>query len=93
MRNDPSPGDWCEMVDKDMENINLHIDDKQIRGMTDGVYKQIIKSDVRAAAFRDFKTKQRGHKKTQNIQYDNLNSPQRYLLSSKFNDKMRSVFL
>ena len=91
MRDDPSPGDWCEMVDKDMEHINIHMDEGHIRGMTDGAYKQMIKSKVRADALREFETSQSGPKKTQNIQYDNLESPQEYLLSSKFNNEMRSV--
>ena len=38
------PGDWCQSVATDFENIGMHMDDKHIENMSEYKYKRVIKS-------------------------------------------------
>ena len=42
MKAEPLPGDWCKLVQKDFEDINLIITEDQIRSMSPADYKSII---------------------------------------------------
>ena len=82
-KNDPSPGDFVKLVEKDLKNVDINMDYKQIQEMSVEPYKKMVKKKVREAAFRHFKTLQAGHSKIMNIQYDELKC-QPYMLSTMF---------
>ena len=91
MKNDPIPGDWSELVKNDFEEINLHIDNKIIQEMDIAKYKTLIKKEVREAAFKEFKVKQSGHEKGNSTSHENLEKPQKYLLTNKLTNKQISL--
>ena len=51
MKNNPYKGEWCEVVKKDLENVNIHMNDDQIAAMPVNRYKSLIKRKVRVAVF------------------------------------------
>ena len=61
-RNNPSPGDWCELVMQDFIEMGLHISDEQIAGMPSDDYKTLIKEAVQEKAFKDLQNLKSGHK-------------------------------
>ena len=45
-KSDPSPGDWCHLVDRDFEMIGEHLSDHQIEAMTPSNYEKYAKAKV-----------------------------------------------
>ena len=91
MKNDPIPGDWSELVKNDFEEINLHINNKLIQQMDVNKYKTLIKKEVREAAFKEFKLLQAGHEKGNKTIHENMEKPQKYLLTNKLTNKQISL--
>ena len=57
-----TPPSWgLELVEKDLKNMDITMDYKQIQEMSVEPYKKMVKKKVRDAAFRNFKTLQAGH--------------------------------
>jgi hypothetical protein len=69
-KNDPSPGDFVNLVEKDLQKVDINMDYKQIQEMSVELYKKMVKKKVRDAAIM-------------NIQYDELKC-QPYKLSTMF---------
>ena len=67
------------------------MDEQHIENITVPAYKKFIKMKVREAAFHELRAKQSQRKKTHDILYINLKSPQGYLTSPKFSNEMRSI--
>ena len=76
--NNPSPGDWCELVMKDFKDMGLHISDNHIAGMTSDDYKMLIKEAVYEKAFKDLQNLKSGHTKVKHNIYLNMKHPQDY---------------
>ena len=49
----PTKGDWCELVKKDFEDINIPLNDMNILNMTN--YKEVIKCKIKSHAFIELK--------------------------------------
>ena len=75
----------------DFENFNININEEQISEMEPNKYKSIIKEKVREYAFLQFKEMQAGHKKGRQNHHENLNSPQKYLLTNMLTNKQVSL--
>ena len=91
MKADPIKGDWSELVKSDFENFNININEEQISEMEPNKYKSIIKEKVREYAFLQFKEMQAGHKKGRQNHHENLNFPQKYLLTNMLTNKQVSL--
>ena len=91
MKSDPKPGDWCEMVQKDFENINLHINEIHIKQMDKSEWKKLINEKVRTMQFETLKRMQQEHTKVKHIEYAHFNSPQEYLQGNSFNNEECSL--
>ena len=58
MKSDPTPGDWCEVVQKDFDSINLHISEEHIRQMEKAEWKKLVTTKVRSTALEILQTLQ-----------------------------------
>ena len=93
MKENPSPGDWCELVGKDKENLKLHMDDEHIIQTNAKDYKDMVKELVRKEADRKLKVLQVGHQKVSQLQYTLKDKPQEYLSTKLFsNDECSMLF-
>ena len=63
----PVKGDWCELVQKDLEDLDLNTNQVELVG-TDN-YKEKVKEKIKRLAFSDLKELQKSHKKINNIEY------------------------
>ena len=52
---EPLPGEWCNWVQKDFEDINLIITEDQIRSMSPEDYKSLMKEKFRDSVFIQWK--------------------------------------
>ena len=78
----PSPGDWCKIVEKDFETIGEPLDEDKISAFDTKEYKEHMKDKVRKTAFKDLED----IKVRENI-YANLDRPQEYLTSKIFTNQ------
>ena len=90
-KNAPTKGDWVNLVQEDMKILGLHISDKAIAEMNHDQYKDIVKKMVRKHASDELKSLQKGHKKVKHIPFGHLVSPQEYLTSNLFSNKLKSL--
>ena len=54
-KGDTSPGDFCQLVEKDKANIDITMTDSDIASITKNRFKKIIKDKIRKAAFEYLK--------------------------------------
>ena len=91
MKADPIPDDWCLLVEKDFQEINLKISDLEISAMDSMSSKATIKSRVRDYSYINLKKMQAGHEKGRTLEHMDLQSPQGYLTTNKLNNKQISL--
>ena len=82
-RNDPSPGDFINLVYKDIGDLEMDIDFTKIKEMGIEPFKSFVKKKTRNAAFKHLVSLQAKHSKIKSIQYNGLQC-QPYMLSSIF---------
>ena len=83
---DPTPGDFAELVRNDFAMINEQLDESKIENMNKQSYKEFIKTKVKVAAFNFLKKLQEKHSKIKHIVYKKLET-QKYMLSPLFSDE------
>jgi hypothetical protein len=69
----PSKGDWCHMVQRDMEMIGLDMTEAQISIMKKHQFKLIVKRCVRNATFLALQKLKESHTKIKNMDYCEFN--------------------
>ena len=89
-KKDPCKGDWCELVQSDMDMVEINMDDNTIRNMSKKVFKAYVKKCVKSAAFQNLRNLQSGHTKVKNIEYSKP-SLQPYLCSESFTSEESSL--
>ena len=90
-KENPSPGDWCQLVVKDFDMIGEHLTDHHIEAMAPHEYKKYIKAKVRNAAFLHLEGLKAGHSKVRDNVYPDLQKPQEYLTSELFTNQQCSL--
>ena len=83
---DPSPGDFIELVKKDFEMIKEDFNENKIQNMTKGSFKKFIKEKIKTAAFDHLRKLQEKHSKIRDIVYKKLEI-QPYMVSPVFLDE------
>ena len=68
-KKDPCKGDWCELVQSDMDIVEINMDDNTIRNMSKKIFKAYVKKCAKSAAFHNLRNLQSGHTKVKNIEY------------------------
>ena len=84
-KNDPTPGDFTELLAKDFEMIDEIQNDETIKRTNSNSYKQFIKSKIRMRALKYLKSFQQTHSKVKEIVYEKL-EVQPYLTSPLFSN-------
>ena len=82
----PSPGDFIELVKKDFVTIREEFNESKILNMTKESFKKVIKEKIKTAAFDYLRTLQAKHSKIQDIVYRRLEI-QPYMVSPVFLDE------
>ena len=82
----PQPGDWCKLVETDLEVLGINMTDEDIGRISAYSYKKYIKSKVRAAAFNELMSMLESHTKVKHIEYVNSGRPQAYLTNKNFSN-------
>ena len=81
-QNNPSPGDFVELVSNDLNVVGVPLDENLITN-SGRTYKTLIKKQIRIAAFTELLRQQESHSKVRDIIYKTL-EPQKYLSSNMF---------
>ena len=89
-KKDPTKGDWATKVEEDINEIKLSIKIEEIVGIKKSIFKNLVKKDVKAAAFENLKETQSTHIKINTIKYIKLQL-QPYLDSSSLTIEQRSL--
>ena len=82
-KNNPSKGDFVELIKEDFKNAKIMQNDVEIQCMQTSTYKEYIKKHIRNAAFEYLTTKQASHSKVNTIKYTKLET-QKYMVSPIF---------
>ena len=64
-RANPDIGDWCQLVDQDFQEVNLHMNEDVIESLTVNDYKKIVKTSVKNAAFEQLDALKQSHSKVE----------------------------
>ena len=89
-RDNPTQGDFVELVRKDLEDIDELFDEEAICSQDNSLFKKCLKKKIKQVAFRDLKEIQSSHSKVKNITYDNF-IIQPYITSSIFTNEMTEI--
>ena len=85
-----NPGDFCNLINQDMIDLDIHINKNHHTSMGSIQYKDWIKTKVTEAAFRYLTSIQQTHSKVKDIKYSKLEL-QPYLHSPLFSRKQMST--
>ena len=91
-KNNPSPGDFTELVRKDCESIKLLLSDQEISKLPRERFRNIVRMKISNASFAYLQKMQQGHSKMQNLKYEKFEMAS-YLNSPLFYDNSRSLLL
>ena len=80
--NNPSPGDWCNLVEEDFNKIAIHMSKDHITSLTKSEYHK----QVRSKAFYNLNQVQSTHTKVNEKYYENMKNTQEYLTSKLFSN-------
>ena len=80
-RADTTDGDFCQLVDGDLQLLDLQLSDLQIASISSFELKKIVKSKAKEAAFRHLIEIKESKRKMDNITYISSFLPQSYMLN------------
>ena len=80
----PVKGDWCEMVNLDLREINLQLSMDEIRGLSIESFRKQVKKAIDKAAFKWLIEEKNKKSKVKVLNYDRLEI-QNYLECSQLN--------
>ena len=90
--NDPSPGDFTELVKQDRDLINLNLSDSEISRIPKQRFRNLVKSKISNATFRYLHQMKEGHSKMKGLKYEKFELMQ-YLNSPLFSNTNRNLLL
>ena len=76
----PSKNDWVKTVDKDKEDLNINLDDEQIKQMSKYKFRKLMQASIREKAFEHLMNLKETHSKAEDLSYKKLET-QSYLKS------------
>ena len=91
-KNNPTKGDYCELVGLDTKHVNLEISESEIINLSRDKYKELVKGKVRAAALKQLTDIQKSHSKMASLKYTKLEA-QKYMKSPLFDSDSTSLLL
>ena len=84
----PVKGDWCELVIKDLQDLNMSVNEVDIISMNN--YKEKVKENIKRLALYDLKELKKPHPKINQIVYSSL-SAQPYIKNHIINNEEISI--
>jgi len=91
-KDDPSEGDFCQLVKKDLELIEVELTEEEIETSKRGYIKAEVKRKAQAAAFKYLIETKETKSKMDNLEYDSF-TLQSYLTSPLFTAKQALLLL
>ena len=85
-KDDPSPGDFVNLVAKDLQDMDINMSFKDVKEMRADTFKALTKKKTRHTAFKQLKSLQSKHSKIRSIKYDELRC-QPYMTSPIFTNE------
>ena len=89
-KDDPTPGDFCELVKDDCIDIGLNLSDEDISKHKKKEFQKLVKKKVREAAFSHLIMRKNNHSKMKGLNYKTLKL-QEYMSSPIFNSESRNL--
>jgi hypothetical protein len=87
----PAKGDWCVVVQEDMEALGINITLNQVAEMSKNSLKLLVDKQVKHTAFQDLLIRKQSLSKLSGLEYTGLEM-QQYLLSKKIDRHKRLEF-
>jgi hypothetical protein len=87
----PLPGDWCTLVSEDFQKMDLNMSDEIIARMSEGDYRDIVKSKVKETAWKELETLKEGHSKVRDNIYLEYHHIQSYLKNRHITSRQSSI--
>ena len=78
---DPTNGDFCQLVDQDLQLIDLRLSEDQIAAISYFEFKKLVKLKTSQAAFKHLMAIKETKTKMDNIMYTNSFMPQPYMMN------------
>ena len=92
MKHMPLKGDWIELLVADLTKVNMSLDDEEaIKQMSQDQFKSKIRKEIRQFSFKELETIKSEHTKVKEIIHTDMNSPQKYIIDTRFTNKMSSL--
>ena len=91
-KNDPTPGDFIELVTEDCTKIGLDMSDNDISVTSKQQFRKIVKSKITMSAFIHLQELKQSHSKMKNLKYDKYEVAE-YLKSPMFSNNTRNTLL
>ena len=79
----PVKGDWCTIVERDLEMVGITLNENEISSKSKCEFKSIVKKLIKSATFAAMQSLKLGHTKIRRIMYMQFQT-QPYLQSSQF---------
>ena len=79
----PVKGDWINLIDDDMKQMNIELEFEQIKKLSKIKYKKYVKQKIKHEAFKYLETIKQTHSKVKDI-FNSKLEMQKYLCDSKF---------
>ena len=70
--NNPTRGDWSELVKKDLDDFKISKDLENISHMSNQPFKKLVKKEAKEYAFEKLSSMKDGHSKMENLQYTEI---------------------
>jgi hypothetical protein len=68
-RKNPSKGDWCDMVNEDMNMIGLRVSVDEVNRIPKQAFKKLVEKHVRSATFESLQKSKASHSKVKSMQH------------------------
>ena len=91
-KENPTDGDYINLIKKDFETLGQSISEDTIINMTEDTFKNRVKTLVEKAAFEQMNAIKESHSKVRENTYNCLEA-QKYILSSHLSYKEKSILL
>ena len=90
--NNPSKGDWTELVKSDLEEFELSMNFNDITSKTKDAFKKIVKAKAKDIAFRKLLKMKNEHTKMSNLEYEELKIQNYFLREELKIEQKRTLF-
>ena len=91
LKKESGKGDFNNLVQKDLNEINLKMSDEEIQTFSNGNWKTIVKQNVKQAAFQHLLSENSSKEKTKNIVFDQFEM-RKYLFINRSQSLSKVIF-